>query len=472
MAEEQALKKTPFYKDKFVQMVVVCVLALIVAFMPTPAGLTPAGQHAMGVVVFTIGMWLVKAVPPGLTSIIMIGIVTVFMREEITSDALLGYWTKETIWFIIISFAFAAVMKKTGLGNRLATIIFSIRNPFLLNLAILVLNFVFSLLGMATALPKIALLFPLLVSISTLSGLDKQNTNVRRLALQINLLSSSTGVLLYTGFSINTTLAPLAGFETNYTQWLGEVTPLAIVGNLLIFFITYFMYMPKKGEPTFDFDHVDTMRKDLGKVTTPEIKAIVWIAILIAFWATGGTTGIKAGFICLLIVGLMCLPKIGVMTFKDMLDSINWGTVFMIMGVLAFGALGSTGFTQWLVDTVMPSSLPGGTIMHLIIICYAIELLHIVLGSVSTSMSLMIPVLVTIAPMIGVSGKCIAIICYCMLMFQAFFPYQNVAFVAGGSYNLWDDSDLLKIGIVSFVIMPIVFAVLCFPFYSLMGWVL
>ncbi len=232
------------------------------------------------------------------------------------------------------------------------------------------------------------------------------------------------------------------------------------------------MYMPKKGEAGFDNAKITAMRKELGKVKGVEWKAIVWFLIAIAFWATGGKTHIGAGFATLLIVGMMCLPKIGMISFKEFADSISWPTVFMIMGVLAFGAMGSTGFTSWLVEKILPSTLPSSPMVCLLIICFLIEILHIALGSIGTSMALLVPVLVGIAPSVGVSGECMAIVTYMCIIFQAFFPYQNVAFVAGLSYDLWEEKDLLKTGTVLFFLVPILFAVVMFPFYNMMGWIL
>lgn len=465
-------EKLPLLKNKKFWLVVVWALFFAIWFMPTPAGLEVAGKHAMAVVVLTIGMWLTKAVPPAVGSMIMLGIVAVFMRDEIPAAKLFGYWTQETMWFIITCFAFAAIMKKSGLGQRLSTIVFSIKSPLLLNFAILVLSFIFSLVGMAASLPKLTLLFPILLSIATLSGLDKTNTHVRRVAIMINLLANTTGVLLYTGFSLNPTLGTLGGFDMNYTLWLKDVMPIALAGNLLLFFVVYFMYMPKKNEPGFAYEKMTTMRKELGKVTGVEWKAIVWFLIAIAFWATGGKTGIGAGFATLLVVGLMCLPKIGIISFKEFADSVNWPTVFMIMGVLAFGSLGSTGFTSWLVAKIMPASLPSSPMISLLIIAFLIEILHIALGSIGTSMALLVPVLVSIAPSVGVTGECMAIVTYMCIVFQAFFPYQNVAFVAGLSYDLWEEKDLLRTGIVLFFLVPILFAVVLYPFYGAMGWIL
>ena len=471
-ATAEAPTKVPFYKNRKVWLCVVWAAFFLIWFMPTPAGLTLAGKHAMAVVVLTIGMWLTKAVPPAVGSMIMLGVVAVFMRNEIKASELFSYWSSETIWFVLTCFAFAAIMQKSGLGNRLATIVFSIKNQLLLNLAILGLNFLFSLVGMAASLPKLTLLFPILLSIATMSGLDKKNSNVRRVALMINLLANTTGVLIYTGFNLNTTLGTIGGFKMNYTLWLRDVFVPALAGNIVMFLVIYLMYRPKKGEATFDFAKAAEMRHSLGKMKPIEWKTIVWFLIAILFWATGGKTGIGAGFATLLVVGMLCLPKIGIINFKEFVNSISWPTVFMIMGVLAFGALGKTGFTKWLVGSVMPKSLPFSPIISLLIVCFMIEILHIVLGSIGSSMALLIPVMVGIAPVIGVSSECIAIITYMVIVFQAFFPYQNVAFVAGLGYDLWEEKDLIKTGTVLFFLVPILFSVVLYPFYGAMGWLI
>jgi len=278
--------------------------------------------------------------------------------------------------------------------------------------------------------------------------------------------------LIYTGFSMNPTLGTVGGFMMNFPLWIHDIFVPALAGNVLMFIVIYLMYMPKKGEVSFNYSKVTELRHSLGRMSGIEWKSVIWFVIAILFWSTSGKTGIGAGFATLLIVGIMCLPKIGMFTFKEFIDSVSWPTVFMIMGVLAFGALGTTGFTSWIVKSVMPTSLPFNPIISLLIICFIIEILHIASGSIGSSMALLIPVMVSIAPVVGVTGKCIAIITYMVIVFQAFFSYQNVAFVAGLSFNLWEEKDLLKTGIVLFFLVPILFSVVLYPFYMLMGWVL
>lgn len=475
MAKENSISTTegtPIYKNKMLWFTVVWIAFFAIWFMPTPDGLTTAGQHAMAVVVLTIGLWLVKVAPPAVGSMIMLGVVAVFMKDELSAKVLFNYWTQETMWFVITCFAFSVVMEKSGLGHRLAVIVFSIKNAFILNLAIMFLNFLFSFVGMAVGLPKMALLYPILTSMVAMSGLDKNNMHVRRLAIMITVLANTTGVLLYTGFMMNATLGQLGGFDMNFNLWITDVLVPAICGNMAIFLVIYFMFRPKKDEQGFAHSEIVKMRKELPPIQKAEWKAIMWFTIVILALVTSSTTGIGAGFAVLLIVGLLCLPKIGMMNFKEFVNSVSWPTVFMVMGVLAFGALGTTGFNNWLVDKIMPSTMPSNKMLSLLLICFLVEILHIVLGSIGTNMALLIPVLAGLAPGIGVSPECISVMAYMCIIFQAFFSYQNVIFVAGLSYNMWEEKDLIKIGLVMFFLVPILFAVVLFPYYNFKGWIL
>jgi len=63
-------------------------------------------------------------------------------------------------------------------------------------------------------------------------------------------------------------------------------------------------------------------------------------------WATGGITGLSTGYAALLVAAAVLLPGIGMMTFKQYVDKTDWNAVFMLMGVLVIGTLGSISFAK------------------------------------------------------------------------------------------------------------------------------
>jgi di/tricarboxylate transporter len=195
------------------------------------------------------------------------------------------------------------------------------------------------------------------------------------------------------------------------------------------------------------------------------------LTIAVALWATGGVTGLSTGYAALLVAAAVLLPGIGVLTFKQYVDKTDWNAVFMLMGVLAIGTLGSTGFAKWIWGHILPARMPDSPMAALMIISFLVELLHIPLGSVATSQALAVPSLAEYASTFGASRALVSFITYLTIVGQQFFPYQNAALVVGMGYGLWKPRDILKLGSVMFVVTPITMGVVLYPWWLWLGWI-
>ncbi len=441
-------------------------VGLVLWFMP---GLTATGQHALAVVIFTVLLWVSGATPPSVGSLLMIGIVLCFM-PEVKPSVFLGFWMQDTIWFILVCFIYSAVLETSGLGKRLTLYVFSIRRLIWIDLALLGLNALFSALGMNASFPKLALLFPLVTSVALMSGMGKDDPYVRHLALMINILANTTGTLVYSGFTMNPALGPLGGFSVNYTTWLQWFFVPALVYTVVSFVIIYFLFLPPQGK-SFDPGVAREQRKDLGPVTAKEKKAIAWLAVAVILWATGGYTGLPTGYVAALVAAMIMLPGIGMLTFKDYVQKTDWNAVFMLMGVLAIGTLGVTGFSKWLWGHILPAQMPANPMVSLSIISVLVQILHIPLGSVATAQALAIPSLADYAATMGVSRMLVSFVAYMSIVGQFFFVYQNAALVVGLGYGLWRPKDIFKYGIAMFVATPLILGVLLYPWWVYLGWI-
>ena len=445
-------------------------VGIVLWFMPTPSGLSVPGQHALAVVISTVLLWVSKTVPTGVGSLLMIGVVICFM-PEVEPSKFLGFWSQDTMWFVLVCFIFGAIMETSGLGKRLATFVFSLRSLFLIDMALFGLNTLFSIVGMAASFPKLVLLFPLVTSVAVFSGLSKEDPYVRHVAMMINVLANGTGVLVYSGFSLNPALGPLGGFTANYTTWFQMFFVPALVLNVISFFILYFLFLPPRGSKGFDVEQIKEQRSQLGPLKKEEIKAIVWLAIAVLLWSTSGITGLQTGFAAVLVAALIMLPGIGMLTFKEFIDKTSWNTVFMLMGVLAIGALGSTGFAKWIWGHILPANMPKNPMISLILISFLVEILHIPLGSIGTTQALAIPTLAGLSSSLGMSNILLSIVAYLSIVSQFFFIYQNAALVAGQGFGLWTAKDIFKFGAVMFVVTPLVLGVVLYPWWVYMGWI-
>jgi di/tricarboxylate transporter len=440
-------------------------------FMPTPEGLTVAGQHSLAVVIFTVLLWVSGAVPTGVGSLLMIGIVTCLMRKDVDTARFLSFWSQDTMWFVLMCFMFGIIMSKSGLGNRLATCVFSIRNLLLIDISLLLLNFLFSVIGMSSIFPKLALLMPLAVAVAAMSSMSKDDPYIRHVALMINIFANHTGLLVYSGFIMNPALGPLGGFDVDYIAWLEWFFVPALVYNVVSFAVVYFMFAPPEGSRGFDPEVIRARRRELGKVSVEEIKAVMWLLLAVGLWVSSVWTDIPTGYAAVLVAAMILLPGIGLVTFKEYVAQTDWNMVFMLMGVLSIGALGSTGFPDWLWGHILPNEMPGNSMLALMIFSFLVEILHIPLGSVGTTQALAIPSLVKYGAGLGLSEILVSIVAYISIVGQFFFAYQNAALVAGLGFGLWKPRDIAKFGMVMFFVTPVVLGVVLYPWWVFMGWI-
>lgn len=426
----------------------------------------------MAIVFPTVLLWVTEAVPTGVSSLLMIALILVLIPSNVVSSAqLLSFWTSDTMWFLLVCFAFGTIFAKSGLANRLALFIFSLKRLIIVDIAFFGLNILFSFVGMVTSFPKIVILFPLLIGIAALVGMPKEHGLIRHYALMINVLGNMTGLLLYTGFILNPVIGSLGKFSLNYTNWFQWFFVPALTLNLVVFAVTYVLFRPPKGVTQFDPAVIAAQRAKLPKFGAMETKTLVWIVIAIILWSTGSITGIATGFAAVLVVGFMMLPKIGVLTFEEFVKGTNWNMVFFGFGILSIGSLAGTGFAQWIWAGILPKSISASPMILLILLGFLVEILHIPLGSIGSTTSLAIPSLVPYASTFHLAPPLMAFAVYMAIIGQAFFVYQNATYVVGQGFDLWKAKDIFKLGAVMFVILPFIIGVVLYPWWTYLGWI-
>ena len=87
--------------------------------------------------------------------------------------------------------------------------------------------------------------------------------------------------------------------------------------------------------------------KDLGPVSAREWRLIVISILLLLFWSTEKYFTQLILLLSLIALGVMLMPKVGVITWKGVEKKIPWGTI-IVFGVGI--SLIKTGAAQWLSD--------------------------------------------------------------------------------------------------------------------------
>jgi len=93
-------------------------IGLVIALLPTPAGVTDQAWRLLAIFVATIAAIVLEPLPMG--AVAVLGIVAVTLSKTLPVDAALSGFAGKIIWLVVAAFFISRGFIKTGLGARIA----------------------------------------------------------------------------------------------------------------------------------------------------------------------------------------------------------------------------------------------------------------------------------------------------------------------------------------------------------------
>jgi len=306
-------------------------------------------SNYMMLAIFTasIILWMTEAIPNYLTSLILIvSLVLTGVLPEKEAYAQLGH---PVMWLNIMSFVLASMLVKTGVAKRFALwfIIRFGKNASNIFISFIIINIVLSAFISATT-AKAAILLPIFMVIAAIygarSGQGKNNFG-RSIVLQ-NLLDINLGAGAFvTGSGANLLAAALIGGAIGgtiyFSDWMTAMFPV-MVGLMFVGYILamkVFFPLPKEERIPQIRGGMDRLReeyRDLGKISTIEIKSIIIFLLILGFWATDKLHGISPTAVAFVGAIVSLLPGIGIVQWNDV--DIPWHLMLFSAGAYTLGA--------------------------------------------------------------------------------------------------------------------------------------
>jgi sodium-dependent dicarboxylate transporter 2/3/5 len=322
--------------------------------MPTPVGLSLAGQRALGVFFVCILFWVFNVLPLMVTS--LLAIVLLPASGAMSRSEVYGLFGNEALFFILGAFILSAALMHCGLTTRIALTILRRfgHTPQTLLLSIYLLNALLSCVMSEHAVA--AMTFPIITEIATVLRLPRRRSNYGR-ALFLAMAWGTTigGIATLLGGA----RAPLAigilrestGQTFGFSQWTLAAWPV-VAAVLGMGYLVITRFFPAEIDSVREADAVIAEKAlRLGRVSTDE-KAIgaVMLVTLLAWIFTGeryGLATIALGAVVLLFV-------FGLVRWRDLEGYVNWGILLMYGGAISLGtALNASGAASWLAASTL-----------------------------------------------------------------------------------------------------------------------
>ncbi|QKO23234.1 DASS family sodium-coupled anion symporter [Rhodoferax sp. BAB1] len=396
---------------------------IVVMLLPKPAALPVAGQIMLGLLLFSVILWVSEAVDYAISAVLitalmafMLGMAPNAAKPEAvlgTGPALtlaLGGFANTALALVAAACFLSAAMTITGLDKRIALFILSkvgARTNRVLIGAILV-GIVLSFLVPSTT-ARVACLVPIIMGIILAFGVDQRSRFAGMLMIATAQSASIWNVGVKTAAAQN--MVAIGFIEKAYGQtitwgdWLVAAAPWSILMSIALYFVMIKMMPPETKEIAGGKETIRLALHALGPMSWAEKKLLFITLALLAFWATEKVLHpFDTSSTTIAAIALMFTPGIGVMGWKQAQSRIPWGTIVLFGTGISLGtALLQTKAAAWLANIIVANlGLAGASaFMILALLSLFLIVVHLGFASATALASAMIPIMISVLQQIA-----------------------------------------------------------------------
>jgi len=448
---------------------------LILHVMPKPAGLTPAGQATLAIMIWACLIWIFEAIPVGVSGLLIPMLLVLTDAVKPISAAASGFVTPVT-FLCLAAFIFAAIMQAAGLDRRLALALLHGVKAATVNgviWALFAVNFVLSFI-IPAANARAATLLPVVNGIAALFG-DSEQERAAKKAIVIQSLvygSMISGMCILTAHLPNAIIVGLLakqGYAISYWQWFTLQWPYLGMFVITQWWVQTF-FKTRGVTAKGGVQAIEREYRELPPMGQSDLLILAAFAFVALMWVFEKQTGIASQNAALIGLATLFIPGLFNFKWKEIQDRTIWGTLLLLAGALSLSdAMGQTGVAQWLADVIYPVTIGRSWWMVLLILLVGTHVMRLGMLSNVASIAMIAPILIAMAPKVGLHPVSFTMLISDTDSFAYILPTQITAAVIAYSSGTFSITDYAKVGVVSVLIAIAYGLIVMVQWYAFMG---
>ena len=399
---------------------------LVIVFLPQQPGLPVAGHYMLGILAFAVVIWMTEAISYPVSAVVITALMALMLgfapdlakpdtamgTSKALSMALGGF--SNTAWALVGGALFlAAAMTRTGLDRRIALLVLSKvgakTNRILIG--VIFIGFLLSFFVPSTT-ARVSAMVPIVMGVIIAFGVPLRSRFAGMLMIAVAQADSLWNVGIKTAAAQNMVAVSFIekqlGVNVSWLDWFIAAAPFSAIMSVVLYFILMKMMPPEMEEIEGGQALVAKELQELGPMRGEEKRLLAISLVLLLFWSTEkiahpldtSTTTIAA-------IALMFLPRIGVMTWKEVQNAIPWGTLVLFgIGISLGSALLSTKAAPWLATWISSSfGLQSATALTILaVLSLFLILIHLGFASATGLAAAMIPIVISVLQSVQTPG--------------------------------------------------------------------
>ncbi len=423
--------------------------------------LTLSGQQSvvLAVLVLTLTLWINKAIDRTYASLFMLFVFLLF--GDTPTERVLTFPLSDNFILIVLSFLFSEGIVKSKLIDK-------ILKPYIGYFATSLPKLFLTVWAMALIMiflipqPFIRLILLATIFREYLEGSRVPEKSKSPMLLAVILIAIFTNTFFLKGDIImNPALINMSGITLSELQWTKYFLPPGILYLLLT--MTIYSLVNKKTFGDFIWSQKGKPSINLDKADKTNLLLIVLPLIL---WALEGMHPLPGAIVILMGVILMYIGRI--LEVGD-LKCIQWSLLIFLTATFSIGPVmsgsGTAGVLFGHLEPLFPQDF--SVLMVLSVIAASI-IIHMILGSIVTTMSVVLPgmALLTAGAM---PLELVAMIVFVTLALHFILPFHSVHLVIGEGYGFFDQSTVIKTGLLLTILLLISIFAFYLPWWNFVG---
>ncbi len=465
MKDNRSASKTTG-KGSFLICIILVALCVIVTALPTPQGLTPAGQRVLSIAILSIGFWSTEVLPMGVTGMIVIILLVISKSVSGFQEALYGF-AQPVAYFLIGVLTIGLAVLKSGLAERIAHRFLQTCNGNPRKLYVqLVASFPLLTLILPSATTRSGILIHVYEQALALSRVPQDSPLSKAIMMALNSINRLASTMLLTGGITPVLSAALVG-GMGWTRWFVLMCVpyfvLLMVGAGIIYNNYRSGFSGKLPELS------DAARSPLSAI---EIRTAIITLGASALWLTDAIHHLHPALPALFAWVCLLAPGIGVLKWKEFEKSFGWSNFFVLATSLSLAnALIKTGAGAWIADTIVtyvPTLVkqPVSVVIVLLICAAPVRLL---IPNITGFLAITIPIAMSIGNSTGVNP----VLCGLVVMMAGdavlYYPAQSASSLVVYERGYLSAPEIFRFGLLMTLVAGLVVLVIALPYWSVLG---
>ncbi len=371
--------------------------ALLIAYAPGHAGLSPDARHALFILVFAAGLWLTEAIPAFAVALVVMALEILLLgglgrpgHKGVEYTRFLAPWAHPLVWLFLGGFVLGHGAARTGLDRWLAERVIAVfgRTRRGLLFGLMLVGFALSMFmsNTAAAAMLIAIAAPMR------EGLDAKDPMRRAIVLSVPIATNLGGMGSLIGSPPNAIAASAVEAASSrpldFARWmLVGLPPAALLLGVAFWMLSRGVPLAEKGAAVAAARKAATEGQRLPNWR--RLVVMITFFTTLALWSTDALHGIPTPVVSFLPITV--LSAIGVLRAQDV-RGLGWDVLLLLAGGLALGAaVQETGLSSWLVSALPVSGASRITLA--LVLAYAVVVISNFMSNTAAA-NILVPIAV------------------------------------------------------------------------------